>query len=335
MSEALNDVGMQQRLWLMLARQRKRMNIAARRMLSRGGQLALRGVPDLSLDFMVRLAHGALVAQGAESWTSSLGGHRVHRYAFAGRGDGPPALLLHGLGGSASSMAPVLPAVLPRAKRAMMLELPGHGRSPEPADGGALSAREYGGVVLAALEELVREHGGRKAVVIGNSLGGALALYAANQRPDLCAGVVGLNPAGAELSEEAMAALPRGFDDLNLGAAHMARLLFAKPPWPFWLVARDFARRWGSATVQRILDDARTGADRSLGLPVLTDIRVPVLIAWGAEDRLLPRTSVDDFSTISGVRVELIPGCGHIPQLEKPARTRRLVVDFLSRLEKK
>src|SRR3954471_4941439 len=172
-----------------------------------------------------------------------------------------------------------------------------------------------------------------KILLMGNSLGGALALYAAHERPDLCAGVAGLNPAGAELSDEATNALPRAFPDANDGAAHMARLLFHRTPWPFWLVARDFARHWGTPTVQRILDDARAGSDRSLGIEVLTDIHLPVLILWGAEDRLLPLRSVEDFARIAGARVELIHGCGHVPQLEKPAVTRRAVTDFLRNLK--
>src|SRR5262249_13927091 len=163
-------------------------------------------------------------------------------------------------------------------------------------------------------------HGGSIALV-GNSLGGALSLYAAHERPDLAAGGVGLNPAGAELSDEGMNALPRALPDPNAGAAHMARLLFPRTPWPFWRVARDFARHWGTPTVQRILEDARAGSDRSLGLEVLTDIHVPVLILWGEEDRLLPLQSVEDFRRIEGARVEMLPGCGHIPQLEKPALT--------------
>ena len=319
------------RLWLSLASQRRRLSLAARRVLAQGGQLALRGVPDLSLDLLMRLAHAAMLAQGAESWTTSLAGQRVHRYAFTGHGRGPAVLLLHGLGGSASSVAPLVPALLPLAPRVVLLELPGHGRSPDPP-AGPLAAREYGAVVIACAEEMAREHGGKVAIA-GNSLGGALALYAAHMRPDLCAGVVGMNPAGAELSDEAMGALPRSFPDPNAGAAEMARLLFHRTPWPFWLVARDFARHWGTPTVQRILDDARAGNDRSLGIEVLTDIHVPVLILWGAEDRLLPLRSVEDFGRIAGVRVTMLQGCGHVPQLEKPALTRRAVAEFLRELK--
>src|SRR5260370_38797858 len=173
---------------------------------------------------------------------------------------------------------------------------------------------------------------GGKRVLVGNAPGGARALYTAHEGPALCAGGGGLNPAGAELSDEAMDALARAFPDENLGAVTLARLLFARTPWPFWLVARDFARHWGSPTVQRILDDARSGADRSLGLAVLTDIHVPVVIGWAAEDRLLPASSLAEFARIAGARVEVLQRCGHIPQLERPARTRRAVAEFFRSL---
>ncbi len=322
-------------LWLSLAAQRRRLGLSARRLLQRSSAemqaLALRGVPDLRLDWLHRVSHAALIAQGAESWTGTLGGYRVHRYAFAGRGKDRPVLLLHGLGGSADSVATLVPPLLPISARVVLLELPGHGRSPQPPEG-PLAAREYGQVVTAAVDRLYAEYG--KVALVGNSLGGALALYAAHERPDEVAGVVGLNPAGADLSEEALGVLPESFADERTGAARMAQLLFHRTPWLFWLVARDFARGWSSPTVQRILDDARNDRDRSLGIDVLSAIRAPVLILWGEQDRLLPSTSAEDFRRhIPGARVELIPGCGHIPQLECPAYTRRRVREFIEKLK--
>ena len=322
-------------LWLRLAQHRRTLGLAARRVLAQKGALlqglALRGVPDVSLETLHRLAHGALLAQGAESWTSTLLGHTVQRYAFRGTGSGPQVLLLHGLGGSASSMAQLVPALLPITPRVVLLELPGHGRSPRPAQG-PLSAREHGAVAIACVEQMQRESG-RKVALAGNSLGGALALFVAHARPDLVAGVAGLNPAGAELSEEAMRVLPARFPDPAAGAALMAQLLFHRTPWLFWLVARDLARGWETDTVQRIIDDARRGTDRSLGVEVLTQISAPVLILWGAQDRLLPRSSVDDFRRLlPHARVELIEGCGHIPQLERAGLTRRRVAAFVKSL---
>src|SRR5713101_2416715 len=126
-------------LWLSLAAQRRKLGLSARRLLQRSGTemqaLALRGVPDLRLDWLRRLSHAALIAQGAESWTGTLGGHRVHRYAFAGRGKDRPVLLLHGLGGSADSVATLVTPLLPISARVVLLELPGHGRSPQPPKG--------------------------------------------------------------------------------------------------------------------------------------------------------------------------------------------------------
>jgi abhydrolase domain-containing protein 6 len=331
---ATRTAGREARLWLLLAAQRRRLGMHARRLLARSTvemqMLALRGVPDLRLEWLRRLSHAALLAQGAESWTGSVGGYRVHRYAFTGRGTGPATLLLHGLGGSADSMATLVPPLLDLVPRLVLLELPGHGRSPAPVSG-PLSAREYGEVVTAVVDRMYDDYG--KVAIVGSSLGGALALHAAHARPEKIAGVVGLNPAGGDLSEAALELLPSSFEDERMGAAQMAQLLFHRTPWLFWLVARDLARNWAAPTVQRILDDARANVARSLGSEVLRNIRAPVLILWGEQDRLLPSSSVEDFRrNVPAAKIEIVPRCGHIPQLERPAYTRRRVREFISAL---
>lgn len=295
-------------------------------------ELALVGVPDLPLSLLHRLSHAAFVAQGAEFWTGTHGGHRVQRYAFAGRGRGPATLLLHGLGGFASSLSTILPAVRAAARRVELIELPGMGRSPVPA-GGGLSVREHGDVVLAILEQLAAEHG--RIALVGHSLGGALALGLAHERPALVAGVAGLNPAGGDLSVERVlelvASLSPGVPGSRQGAANIARLLFHRTPPPFWLFARDLARVWGERPVQRILADAARGDGlRSITPAELAAIAAPVLILWGARDRILPASSVDHFRAhLRRGEVHLLDGSGHSPQLEAPFAVARKLRAFL------
>src|SRR3954467_82077 len=121
------------------ATRRRNLGMRARRLLARSTvemqMLALRGVPDLRLEWLRRLSHAALLAQGAERWTGSLGARPGPPHAPARRGTGPAVLLLHGLGGSADSMAPLVPPLLDLAPRLVLLEFPRHGRSPAAVSG--------------------------------------------------------------------------------------------------------------------------------------------------------------------------------------------------------
>lgn len=291
--------------------------------------LALSALPDLPMAWAHEATHRVLVARGAEQWTSLLGGHRVQRYALRGRGKGPAVLLVHGLNGAASSMTVLLPPVLRSSSRVVLIDLPQHGRSPAPA--APLAALDYARVVVAAVEELAQETGG-KVALIGNSMGGALSLLAASERPALVAGVIGLNPAGSPHADAVVGELPRSFESPGQGARKMAQLLFLKPPPLFWLVARDIARTWAGPMVQKILADSAAGVNAQQIPHVLKDLRAPVLVLWGEDDKLLPRASLDDFRTIPGAQIELIPQCGHMPQLEQPKLVRRRVREFLEGL---
>jgi pimeloyl-ACP methyl ester carboxylesterase len=62
----------------------------------------------------------------------------------------------------------------------------------------------------------------------------------------------------------------------------------------------------------------------------LPSIRVPTLVAVGAEDALTPPTMAEEIGgLIPGARLALIPGCGHLPPLERPEETTALLRDWL------
>jgi pimeloyl-ACP methyl ester carboxylesterase len=103
-------------------------------------------------------------------------------------GDGPPMLLIHGLGGSVDNWMRV-GAELTRGHRVYAVDLPGFGRSP-PA-GRKTTVDGYVDLVAALLRQRVRE----PAVLVGNSMGGLVSLLTASRHPDLVRGLVLVNPA--------------------------------------------------------------------------------------------------------------------------------------------
>ena len=278
------------------------------------------------LSFVWLAAHALYRAHGFRSRSLLAGGRELHLYERAGRGRAPAALLVHGLGGNAYSFLPLLRTLVRECRRVVAVELPGHGRS--PAGGEPATITECGEAVAAALLDL-RE----PAVVIGNSLGGAIGLYTAAAHPDHVAGFVGLNPAGAPLQGADRLAVIEAFRGGSVAAARdlMGRL-YHRPPRAGWLVSRGLARHWASRPVRKLIEDL--GQDQP-GIPpeVLARIVGPVLILWGEHDRILPASSAEWFrAAFRPGSVEIVPGSGHLPQLEQARLVAARVARFLREL---
>jgi len=255
------------------------------------------------------LGHALYAAQGARR--RRLG--RLALYEKAGRGKGPPVLLVHGLGGNSYSWAPLLGPLARVSRRIVLLDLPGHGASPVDAD--LSHVDQISDAVSLALDDL-----GEPALLVGNSLGGAATLHAAALRPERVAGWAGLAPAGAPLTDAERCDLEASFaSGVPAAKALLARLYF-RVPRSSWLVLRDLGRHWGSPGLRALLDEALRLS------PELAPVRVPSLVLWGEADRLLPMSSVGWFRQKLGASaVEIVPRCGHLPQIEQP----RLVADRL------
>lgn len=269
-----------------------------------------------------------------------------HRVEFAGHstralevaGEGPGIVLLHGWSHSADTWRPLLVELARRERRAIAVDLPGFGEASPLAPGAVLPQLD----VFAA--ELVNAWAGEEPVVIaGASLGGCLALRLAEHPGDLkLAGVVPVAPDGLEM--------PSWFDPIEEDPI-VRRLLSMPVPVPGELIRRGQAgahRRLAFSDAQRAVVDmfgagAETRADvaallesgRKLAPELanapfdLVGIRCPVMLVWGAYDRMLPHTDARmALDSLPTTQVELIEGCGHQPQLEATSRLVELLLPF-------
>ncbi len=257
------------------------------------------------------------------------------RLAYEDAGAGPPVVCLHAIGHDASDFAS-LRARLSSRHRVVALDWPGQGRS--GADRTPASATRYERLLAGFLDAL----GIEKAVVVGNSIGGAAAIRFAAAEPGRVAALVLENPGGLAPTHDVgarvalhlfarfFAAGARGARWFPVAFAAYYRLVLRRP------AAAD-ARRRIVASAPRIAP-VLAEAWRSFAAPD-ADIRdlaprvaCPVLFAWAVKDRIVElrrsRPAIARFG-----RAELVTfDAGHAAHLEEPARFADAVAAFLLRI---
>jgi 4,5:9,10-diseco-3-hydroxy-5,9,17-trioxoandrosta-1(10),2-diene-4-oate hydrolase len=256
------------------------------------------------------------------------------RLAYEDGGDGPPLVCLHAIGHDASDWAPLRDRLAAR-HRVIALDWPGQGRS--GSDAQPLGVERYAALVGGFLDALSIE----RAVLIGNSVGGAAAIAFASAHPERVRGLVladpgGLDP-GGRLVELFCGAKARAFEAGARGAFWFPRAfdLYYRAMLPAPRAAEQrrkiVARAAESAPLlaeawRSFAANAWDVRDRAAGLSV------PVLFAWSLGDwiNLLPRC----WPTVKRVpRHQLVTFLGgHSPQLEAPDKFADAVADFAAAL---
>lgn len=249
------------------------------------------------------------------------------------RGSGEPVVLLHGIAHHWQAWEPVL-GILATERDVIAVDLPGFGESaPLPTGVGY----DLAGVV-SVLVRFFRALGVAKPHVVGNSLGGLLALELG--RTGQARTVTALSPAGFWTEPERR----YGFGVLRL--LHRAASAMADPfvarvartaAGRAALVGAIYARP-GKRAPESVVAEARAMRQGEGFEPTLTaGLRVhytedlpgvPVTLAWGTADRLLlPRQGVRARRVIPGARLVRLPRCGHVPMNDDPARVARVILD--------
>ena len=248
----------------------------------------------------------------------------------SGPPDAPNIVLLHGFACSLGWWDKMSPA-LARDHHVIAFDLLGHGGSEKPRDGYGME--EQARRVSAALDKL----GVRRAVIVGHSMGGAVATALTEMRRPLVESLVILDP-GPDRNDGSLPFTARlGFVPV-LGQA-------------FRRVVPDSAIRDGLGSAfapgfdvpDAFVDDFRAmtyssydgshdGADsyrEKSGLDDrLADERVPLLVIFGAEDDIADPKSAQDYRKVPNARIVMLDGAGHSPHVEKPAATARLIRNF-------
>jgi pimeloyl-ACP methyl ester carboxylesterase len=269
-----------------------------------------------------------------------------HRISTMTMGEGPDVLLLHGLGGTRASLFETAAALSSRY-RIHAPDLPGFGSSSKPATGG-YNANWFASVILGLMDEL----GIESSHIVGNSMGGRIAIETALVAPErvgalglLCPAVAwvrrGLHPIVRLLRPE-LGMLPHAFSR-GLVASQFWSMIHDRDlidPAVGDLMVDEFRRIYNTAGARyAFLSSARNiYLERPFGrggfYPRLATLERPALFIWGSHDPLVPAAFERHVRQWLPRAEQLtIQRCGHVPQVERPEETNELLLGFFAEAE--
>jgi 3-oxoadipate enol-lactonase len=251
-------------------------------------------------------------------------------------GEGPPLLLVHGLGGAASNWTELIPLLAGR-HRLLVPDLPGHGGSSAlPAVSGLDPFADRVAVVA-------EREGMLPAPVVGHSLGGMIVLRLALRRPAdvqalVLAGAAGLSTGGvvgrqllSVFSTVRPGRLAARYRGLVTRSPLLRRLVFGfvSVADPVGLTEEAVEGFLAAQLLHTDVDSAWQALRVDDPRQELEGVRCPVLVLWGSEDVQLPLDDAFEYTRRLRARLRVIPGCGHLLIGERPDACDRAIEDFL------
>lgn len=228
----------------------------------------------------------------------------------------PSLLCIHGSGGQGEEFLPMLERLQETANVAA-IDLPGHGQTPGPG-------RDEVGDYVAWLADFL-EPGPLRPVLLGNSLGGAIALGVALDHPHLISGLV-LWGTGARL--KVLPAILQGLrDDFPATVEFLAQMAYAEETDP---ALKEEGRQAMALTRPEVLLGDYSACDKFDVMKRLDEIELPCLVVCGQGDKLTPlKYSQYLADHIKGARLEVIAQAGHLIHQEQPQAGAAVLADFL------
>lgn len=231
-----------------------------------------------------------------------------HTLSYRVVGQGSPLVLIHGFGVSGQIWQAVLP-YLARQHQVFVVDLPGYGKSTFKPP---WRLREMAPLLIAWLRELKLS----SVALMGQSMGGAIALHLSMLAPEMVEHLVLVSSAGiplnASFSELFWRSLRSMLQPGNGGyPAGLIRDVLRPRPLLFW-----------QNTQEMLQSDFRAE---------IAGVKVPALIIWGEQDLLLPLALGQALhAALPHASFVTLPNCGHRPMLACPERVSSIALDFLT-----
>jgi pimeloyl-ACP methyl ester carboxylesterase len=279
---------------------------------------------------------------------------RVHDVRLPGRcvstltmGEGPDVMLLHGLGGAKTSFFDTAAALSRQGYRVHALDFPGFGGSSKPARA-PYNAKWFAETVAGAMDALEIE----RAHLVGNSMGGRVALEVGLRYPERVGGLGLLCPAVAFVKRGFHPIVRLARPELGMLPHRFTRGMVSSQFWSMFgdpdtvdpeladIAVEEFQRIYASAGARfAFLCSARNiYLDNPFGrngfYPRLAELEAPALFVWGSHDPLIPAAFKRHVARwLPTAEHIVLDGCGHVPQVERPEQTNGLLTRFLSRVD--
>jgi pimeloyl-ACP methyl ester carboxylesterase len=254
-------------------------------------------------------------------------------------GEGEPILFVHGISGCWQNWLENLPRFA-RTHRVIALDLPGFGASPMPS--WRIDMPAYGRLLHDFCEKL----GVERATVVGNSMGGFIAVEAVTAAPGRFDRLVLVSAAGIinTWNPQLRATVTAwAWKEFGSQLARRGREIVARPR-SRELVFRPFVRYPRRLREDLLLAQMEGGLTESEGFGdalkalIVHDIRerlgaisMPTMVVWGLSDQVIPvAAAVSYHRRIPDSRLEIFERTGHVPQLERPLRFNLLLEEFLA-----
>lgn len=247
-----------------------------------------------------------------------LDGQKIH---YVVGGQGKPLVLVHGLGGRSEDWLPLIPGFIRNGYKVYALDLLGYGRSARPDVDYSISLEEQ------IVKEFLDSQGLQQPDVAGWSMGGWISLKFAADNPGRVHDLVLLDSAGLRFDAVNASFLrPK----TEAGLAKMMQVLTPHPPHIPGFYARDLLRGFAREDwiMARALKSMYTGKDLMDGR--MSTVKMPVLLIWGSQDVLTPRSIGEEMHQAMPQSVlKIVDGCGHLAPVECSGEVGPSIINFL------